>query len=366
MREMRLDVPFVPEEGAGEDYHALLRELAGAGRLGSVHVALQQPGLPDARVLPWHGPRHGPAGLYADGLDAAGTARALGALPGVHAYILANARFHTASIYNDPQALLAALRAEGAEAFSGIVFADALLLHALAAADSGLCARFEAVPSVNCRLKTPAELDALLLAVECAGFRPPSMLVPDRELNRDLRALERFSEHARARLPGVRVVLLANEGCLAHCPFRLAHEAVIAHARHGGDQEPFALVRDRGCLRAFMVEPWRLLASPFIRPEDAHRYEGLADGIKVCGRTRGAAFLARAVRAYAEGRWEGNLLELMDTQEALCRRVHVDNAALPGDYHATVTACTGHCTACGACEAMAEAALGMLPAAPEG
>jgi len=115
----------------------------------------------------------------------------------------------------------------------------------------------------------------------------------------------------------------------------------------------FAMNRDLGCIRRFLDDTGAFLASPFIRPEDVSRYEGLVDGIKLCGRTKGTGFLKRAVDAYLTGSYTGNLLYLMDAMGDLADRVNVPNEKLPIDYFERVTACDKACRACGWCGSVA-------------
>ena len=291
-------------------------------------------------------------------------ARALAVLsraePRPAAFLLLNARFHGPRAFA-PESLaglagvLESLARE--PCFAGIVYADAYFLRALSDALPGsLHGRLQAVPSVNCGIDSVAAARSHLDLAARTRFALPERMVLDRSLNRDLnRDGERLARVAQGvRGLGLRVELLANEGCLAACPFRPAHEAVVAACHAGLDRDTFALNRDLGCLDLFAAEPWRILASPFIRPEDARHYEGLVDGLKVCGRNRGGAvFLTRAARAWLDGRWDGNLLEILDTTGEFEDRFFLANADLPEDFHARVTSCAKDCGSCAYCRDLA-------------
>jgi hypothetical protein len=336
---MLLDVPFLPRD----DYVTFLRERS--DRLASVHFSLNDPRVPDARQR-------------LKGPDVEAVVRGLNRLPGVDRLLLMNGRLHRPERYFDRAGLdetadlLERLLDEAG--LTGVVFADAYFLQALSDARPGVCERLEAVPSVNAMPDTPARVFGLLDMIAETAFRPPSRLVTDRALNRDLDGLSALAHGLRARHGGMRLFLLANEGCLYQCPYKPAHDAHIALVVEGlcGDRT-FALNREFGCVRRMLGEPGLMLASPFIRPEDAGRYEGLVHGLKVCGRNRGADFLLRAVAAYAEKRYEGNLLDLMDAMGDLAELVHIPNHGLPADFFEQVTACDKACRACGLCAALA-------------
>lgn len=340
----RFDLPFLDDEG----YWSFLNELG--QDLASVYVGLGSPLLADARPLLL---RADPDRVLAG----------LAALPGPAKYLLANAGFQNPASLLDARAMreLAALLDRFLESGQarGLVYADPHLLFALARTSPDTAKALEATPSVNLRLDRLDAFLAQLELVEAAGFRQPSRLVPDRSLNRRLPELETLAGQLERRLPGVELFLLANEGCLYQCPFKGAHDAMVAGARaslaRGGTGENEAdaphhdLARELGCLRRFAAEPWRVLQSPFIRPEDLGHYEGLARGLKLTGRNREPSFVIRAVEAYRAGVFEGNLLELCDVLENLAPRLRVDNARLPGDFLDRVGSCDKDCRSCGWC-----------------
>ncbi|MFW5735010.1 MAG: hypothetical protein ACOCWR_08130, partial [Oceanidesulfovibrio sp.] len=101
----------------------------------------------------------------------------------------------------------------------------------------------------------------------------------------------------------------------------------------------------------------RLLASPFIRPEDQSAYVGLADALKLCGRTRGPGVMRRIVEAYARGSFAGNLLLLMDSMEPLAGVMRLRNEDIPGEFLRRVTTCAKNCAGCGWCGELAESLL---------
>lgn len=335
----RLDVPLV----ADETYAARLAAVQ--GRLSSVHFALHMPGLPDGR----HATRT---------LEAPRLVELLRPLAGIRRHGLLNARFHGPEHYSGEALGRLVRRLESladAGVLDGLVVGDFYLLTALGRAAPSLAAGLEAVPGINLLLDSAAKVRACLEYIGLSGFRQPSRVVLDRALNRDLPALKRLRQELARSHPGLDLVLLANEGCLARCPFKLAHDSHIAHGLLAGDERAYGLNATLGCAPLLLAEPWRLLASPFIRPEDAGAYAGFT--LKLCGRTRGPKVMGRVLEAYLQGHFDGNLLELLDAVEGLAEVLTLDNAALPPDFLERVGTCGGNCAACGWCRELAEKVL---------
>ena len=332
-----LDVPFLPHP----DYVEFLTKLQPS--LHSVHFSLFLENIPDGRH------RSGIAPEFAD------LAPALARLPGPKKYALLNSRFHHPRLYSDKAALHKIIKALDAlltaGSLNGITIVDFYLLQALSDTSPETCAQLEAVPGVNCMLDSFAKVQGCLAAIAETGFKPPVKLNLDRSLNRRLAELKKISLACRKHFPKVKLTLLANEGCLDSCPFKLAHDAQIALANTGLiANETHAINQELGCIRELTAHPAELCKSPFIRPEDLHHYEGVVEVIKLCGRTLGPAFLQRVVRAYAGRRHEGNLLDLMDTMEWLAKRLYVANEELPADFLARLSSCDKNCRVCSYCQ----------------
>ena len=232
-------------------------------------------------------------------------------------------------------------------------YADQYLLTALSDAAPAVARALVAVPSVNFRPDSAARTVSLLEYVAATRFRMPNRIVLDRALNRDSRRLAAVSGALRQVFPDIAIGLLANEGCLYACPFKAAHDGHVALARLLPVSVGPGLKERLGCLRYFREEPGRILASPFLRPEDAGRLEGVVDFFKLGGRTREPAALAEIVGAYLAGTYQGNLLWLLDTLEVLAGRLWLDNAAFPDDFHDRVSGCARNCRTCGYCAGLA-------------
>lgn len=330
-----LNVPFLPEER----YVAFLNDCA--EDLYSVHFSLQHQHSLDSRtqVVP--------------AIEHSWLMDRLGQLLGPKKYALLNSRFYSPQLLADGLGLRALIDtlAQFVEhgVLHGIVYCDHYLLQLLADEAPGLAARLEAAPSVNTMLDSFDKIEAQLSYIRATGFAQPSTIVLDRSLNRNLDSLAQIALQTRQQFPGIRIEVLANEGCLPFCPFKLSHDAYIALANLDGCDRTQALNCEIGCMRLLDDQPHRLLQSPFIRPEDIDLYLFHVDTIKLCGRTLGPDFLMNAIRAYRARRYEGNLLDLLDATAWLADKLYVDNRLLSFDFANMLSQCDNRCEQCGFC-----------------
>ncbi len=273
-------------------------------------------------------------------------------------YLLINSRAHAHGEYFDPQHLRRVIRSlrlmMKAGVISGIVFADAYYLQAISDAAGDEASELEAVPGVNFMLDTRDRILEILEFISGTRFRLPGTLVLDRSLNRRLDALAEVSARCREALPDVKLELLANEGCLYHCPYKLTHDCHLALVNMGQPLDTRRINRELGCMRTLQRNPSLLFKSPFIRPEDVDAYAPYVDVIKLCGRTLGATFLLRVVEAYLRGEYSGNLLDLMDAMDGTAEWLHVSNDRLPAGLLRQLTSCSKECRTCPYCRSLIE------------
>ena len=338
---MKLSVPFIPDP----DYAGFLAERSSS--LASVYFPLPSgPGEPvlDSRIRVPHNRQS------EDILE-----KTLVPLGKVKKYLLVNTRFLPPGLYTDAAALNRFLdrisRLNTQVGITGLVISDFYLANALDRTGHEVIPALEAVPGVNCMMDSPDKVAAYTEIIEQTRFKLPGRLLIDRSLNRDLHALNALASNTKRQIPGIRLELLANEGCILHCPFKPAHDAQIALSNTGLVREATWMInRTAGCHSYFFKHPHRFLKSPFIRPEDTARYRGVADTIKLCGRTLGPGFLARCINAYLDQSFDGNLMDLMDATAFMADRFHIGNKALEPDFFNTVTTCTKACKQCRMCE----------------
>lgn len=176
-----------------------------------------------------------------------------------------------------------------------------------------------------------------------AGVKTPKALQPwlaldidgvvlHHDVARDFRALKHLTDYLAQHAPHVHIELLLNESCLHGCASRGAHYERLAAAPVGyveGFQQNCNLPKFR--------DPSLLLSANWIRPEDT-KYYNEEFGIcrfKIAGREMPAQWLDRVVSAYANGEYNGNLVDLLTiTPPGLnmtaAEVLFVDNPALSG------------------------------------
>ena len=87
----------------------------------------------------------------------------------------------------------------------------------------------------------------------------------------------------------------------------------------------------------------------FIRPEDISLYEGLFTSAKLATRSNRAP--ARVIEAYLQGKYVGNILDLLEPDHAGAVYPWIlENGKFPQDFAERVATCDKNCADCGYCE----------------
>ncbi len=169
-----------------------------------------------------------------------------------------------------------------------------------------------------------------------------------RDLQRNLNHLRRVrvwcDEHDKG------LCLLANSGCLRHCPGQSFHDNLVAHDAEIDETRNIPGWTPHVCWNLFRDRAnWpALLSASWIRPEDLHHYAPYADVIKLATRMHQNPRLV--VHAYATGQYHGNLLDLFEPGFGPALAPHIlDNTAFPDDWFARTSACPADCCDCGYC-----------------
>jgi len=168
----------------------------------------------------------------------------------------------------------------------------------------------------------------------------------DTNINRDFETLEKIREATSCELK-----LIVNESCIWKCPFRYQHANLTSHF-YGVDRKVGMLsdyYHDR-CATMRVRNPTLIIKSPWIRPEDLKEYEKIGiHFFKIAGRTQPVNWIVRALRAYEERSFDGNLLELLDVTRELRDLFYVPNKELEGAIEKWKY-CSRNCKECGFCE----------------
>ncbi len=177
------------------------------------------------------------------------------------------------------------------------------------------------------------------------------VITPDVDINRDLALLKRIKD-----VTGAEIKLMANEGCLFRCAFRKFHFNYISHKSRNpgkGGTKAEDNVFSLNCLQLTKHDPSQLLKSGWIRPEDLSKYGQVTNYFKLVGRTSSKSMLARALQAYMDESWDGDLRELMAGNlysAAMSHLMHLDNKSLDAArFFERVTSCDKECSECTYC-----------------
>jgi len=335
---MKLSVPYIPSK----EYTIFLKNKS--LNIDSVFFSLYSGPILDARM------RFKTTDLY-------DLSKGLQQLKSIKKYCLLNSRFIHPDLYHDTKFLNQTLdKLEFLAVHSninGIIFSDAYFLNAMAFTKRDILSCLEAVPGINMMIDSCEKAFSILEIIEQTPFKIPDKLVLDRSLNRNIAQLTTTAQKIKHQYNHVKIELLANEGCIYHCPFKLTHDSQISFSN-------LRLTRDKtfqtnttfGCHTYFFKTPEKILKSPFIRPEDVDKYAEIADTIKLCGRTLGLNFLYTCILAYIEKSYDGNLLDLMDATHWLSDRFYLDNKKLGPEFFNQVTTCTKECKNCNICRGL--------------
>lgn len=185
------------------------------------------------------------------------------------------------------------------------------------------CPGIDVRASVNMRLGT-------VQAMEYAKDLFDSFHV-QRDWNRDLDRLGELADWARRR--GKRLHMLANSGCLRFCPAQTFHDNLVAHEREVDETRNIEDWNPHLCWNLYRRrENWpAILQSTWVRPEDLHHYEGLFPVVKLATRMHDNP--RAVVGAYARGRYDGNLLDLLEPGFGpILAPFVIDNRRFPPDW----------------------------------
>lgn len=163
------------------------------------------------------------------------------------------------------------------------------------------------LPGLEVRISVFAQVDRVAKARMWEELGADSIVLDSLLVNRDFAALEAIRKAVSLDLE-----LLASNSCLLDCALSPSHMTTLAHASGGsagGAMVDWCFLR---CGLMRIVEPSRYLRADWIRPEDLGRYRALGfHRFKLTERGAPTRLLLRRVQAYSEGRYEGNLLDLV-------------------------------------------------------
>ena len=164
-------------------------------------------------------------------------------------------------------------------------------------------------PGLKVRIGVYARVDNVAKAKFWEELGADCITLESISVNRDFALLKAIRNAVQLELQ-----LIANSNCLMFCPLsgqhmvNLSHASQKGHASHGFMID-FCALR---CSAEKLTDPSNYLRSEFIRPEDLDSYLKMGfTSFKILERGAPTAVMAQRVRAYSEGSFDGNLLELI-------------------------------------------------------
>lgn len=147
---------------------------------------------------------------------------------------------------------------------------------------------------------------------EAMGVDP--LIIPYSEFNRDFTMLPKIRSGLQCGMQ-----LFVNVSCIYNCHYLAEHASSVGHASqiqpHNQQVKSFLDIYLWQCTRRRLLNPELFLMSRWIRPEDLQTYEDLGfDEFKIIDRSRSTAWLLRATKAYAQRKYDGNLLDILSLE----------------------------------------------------
>lgn len=166
----------------------------------------------------------------------------------------------------------------------------------------------EQFPNLKIRVSTIAHVNSVNRAkfYEELGVNE---ITPDVMINRDFQTLERMQKAVKCN-----IVLLLTDGCLYQCPYRYYHYNILGHASQTFQQFERYYI-DFCVLNCSVIKfsnPTEVIKSRWVRPEDLSHYEAIGiSHFKIAGRRMSTQWILRAVKAFSERKYDGNLVDII-------------------------------------------------------
>jgi hypothetical protein len=110
---------------------------------------------------------------------------------------------------------------------------------------------------------------------------------------------------------------------------------------------------DTLCVFTVSKHPHKVFSSPFIRPEDLHRYEDITNIFKLSTRNFETERIEKTLKAYIAREYDGNLVEILNTAYIDGVFEYIDNKALNSvNFFEKLSTCDDDCDKCRFCHGL--------------
>lgn len=174
----------------------------------------------------------------------------------------------------------------------------------------------------------------------------------------------------------VDIELIVNNSCLWGCPYRRAHDIISSITSNSEFNDSIWFEYPiLFCATDVRNDLANIIRMRWIRPEDLKYYEEIGiDRFKIASRNKKTEWIIRAVKAYSEGEYDGNLLDIVSYPQGravplvmkkingpndydILTQVYVDNTKFPPNWlsYFKYNSCeTRSCEDCRYCDIIAE------------
>lgn len=143
-----------------------------------------------------------------------------------------------------------------------------------------------------------------------------------------------------------KLCLLPNSSCIGNCPYIAYHANLVAHDTILNNNN---IADNIPCFHIWNDSPpVETLRGVWIRPEDIKNYEGLCYMMKLTTRMHNNPKLV--FDAYTTGKYNGNLLKIIDPYYEAFDSYYLDNIKFPENWFDITSKCDHDCTNCNYCE----------------
>ena len=168
------------------------------------------------------------------------------------------------------------------------------------------------------------------------------------DLNRDFAAIREIRNACECE-----VAVKVNEGDIFCSPFKLSEETSLSHINPYRDYEYYRTVKETFLTlrkELFLKDPWRVIASPWVRPEDLGYYEALGIDCFIIMVGEGSN-ISDLVGAYGNRKYEGNIISLIEEGDKFEKDIFLDSRWFDGfiDELEAGKGCIRDCERCRIC-----------------
>ncbi len=166
----------------------------------------------------------------------------------------------------------------------------------------------EVLPGMKIKASSVCRINSVSRARQYEDFGVDEIII-DENINRDFDTLTAIRKALRCELE-----LIANPCCLHDCPHQLEHVAHDGHASQDHSMNNYCYLQFPyyNCTMKKFTDPVEIIKARWIRPEDLEVYEAMGyQKFKIVERFKRTEVLASTVAAYAQRRFDGNLIDIL-------------------------------------------------------